>query len=245
MQTNPHSPISNGFSAHFAHGASSRAALPAEAGVALAGLGDEAIALHLDAFKRIEREEGISLRVLWAVGGSKKDQRWAQERRDNPLCQGAREEDTLDQALRDPRVLAVFFSAREAQTRPQELLRATSAGKHVFCPSPWAQGLVERAKLEGSLQNAARWGLTLVCDHARRADPGYNDARDQWPDWEERVGGVERMQIDFESPDAPSGSLGALMMERLTEQADLLGFLDSRFGREPSWMKAQCEMADA
>jgi len=217
-----------------------------EVGVALAGLGNGAIALHLAAFERIQEQEGITARVLWAVGERPEDTLWKTQKTENPLCAGAREEDTLEQALRDPKVIAVFFSALEAQTRPQELLRATSAGKHVFCPSPWAQGLVERAKLEGSLQNASRWGLTLVCDHARRADPGYLDVKAKLPEWGARLGGVERIEIDFEStPPAHQGLAKHVAMERLTEQADLLSFLDSRFGGEPVWMRKDFGAPDA
>jgi predicted dehydrogenase len=217
---------------------------PQEIGVALVGVGDESFARALAAFEALA-ERGLRPRVMWASGVEAGDRLWVQAKESHPLVKGAKVEDSIEPALRDPKTRVVFFSARSAALRPQELLRATSAGLHVFCPSPWAQGLLERAKLEGALQNAARWGLALVCDHARRADPGYKSVKSSWSEWGARLGGIDRVEIQFAAERPGAGFALPLMREKLTEQADLLGWLDPRMGQEASWMSKELDEPDA
>ena len=133
---------------------------------------------------------------------------------------------TLDQALADPSVAGVII-ASSTDTHLEYSLRATAAGKAVFCEKPIDQDLA-RARSAGRELSAAR----LLLAFNRRFDPNFQALKARLDAG--TVGQLESLQITSNDPSPPPPAYvaisGGLFKDMAIHDFDMARWL---LGEEP------------
>jgi predicted dehydrogenase len=146
----------------------------------------------------------------------------------------------LGEILRDPAIDAVVFATPHSQ-HPDQVRRATTAGKHVFVEKPFALTLADADQM---LEAADRAGIVLAVGFNRRFHPSMTRLRDAVRSGlfgtivtisaeQTALHGLELSETAWRAQphEAPGGAMTAIGVHLVDGMIDLLGPIDTVFAQ--------------